>query len=663
MFFNPLFISSTNANTGIDVSKDNRFTNSNYLFADIINISREKVSLTETNVELDKKNKTLFNDCNITLAKDSKSDKNQFMGKFGDLSTFLSNVLGSKIEQNESFPKKNDNKSSDLSVVPEHVTQLVDVLNGGDKLSIPLENNGETIFVEIEKVDENFATKENTSRGVKLGATSNNNIQFSKLNINQVVDDISTALRTSFGSNNSKLNDTKIETIIKRIKNSFSNLVAINNETFQPKKNVLGNLVSSIEREFNLNAAESSEIKNVIVAEFAKVINEYIENENSVSIADVEKNKTLPVINGIKPSLFTGDEQKLIEKFGATVVNSKKVKKKIESNFANDKDNIELKSILDKFEKHLSPLGGKKNNNSLNISFVQKLPLEEISKELNLTPKELKIVKNLDVEQIDNSKLEYLFTLKSKKTLDGVVLTDDMYVEKKNTVSLEKSIYTSKETAELTNVKVFPINTKASKNEAATTDYVLKKNLSHMSKKNVELSDTAVSETTKQKVKKSETILPRTSMVDHQVRDNIFSISEKVLLKRVDVKNIREEISNLISKGKKKSVEFQLNPENLGKMAVKLEVVNKVVTASIRVDNEMAQQLVQNGLEGLKASLNSNGVQFNSLNVSLFYSEDKNQKYFKQKRKNNNTTHGVIAEVDEQFVRKNLGYNNYDFIA
>ena len=157
--------------------------------------------------------------------------------------------------------------------------------------------------------------------------------------------------------------------------------------------------------------------------------------------------------------------------------------------------------------------------------------------------------------------------------------------------------------------------------------------------------------------------LTRASFVGHQIRNQSMLVNEKIIYKQIDIKSFKEEISNLMLKGEKKTVEFQLTPENLGKLQIKLEVINKVVSASIKVDNEMTQQIVQQSMEGLKSTLNQNGVLYNSLNVSLSESEDKNNRYFKQKRKNGNEIDINIPEVEEKFVHKKLGYNKYDFIA
>jgi flagellar hook-length control protein FliK len=166
-------------------------------------------------------------------------------------------------------------------------------------------------------------------------------------------------------------------------------------------------------------------------------------------------------------------------------------------------------------------------------------------------------------------------------------------------------------------------------------------------------------------IKISETSLPKSTFSIHQNRVESFNTIPKVVSRYVDIKNIRDEISNLIQKGEKKKVEFQLTPDNLGKMTIKLEVVNKMISASIKVDSESTQQIVQNSLEGLKTSLNQNGVQYNSVSVSLANSEEKNQRYFKQQKKKQNAHKNILGAegVEETLLHKNLGYNKYDFIA
>ncbi len=1276
MFFNPLFISNASAGNNVDGTKEGKFTNSNYLFADIINISKENVSLSETNINLDAKNQSLFDSLKSSGTPTSEKNvdgKTNFLGNSESLSSFLSNVLGTKTIENQIALKKQTSKSTDLSVIPEHVAQLVEVLNRGNKVSIPLNNDGKTVFVEIQKYDKSLNVQEPNPKSIKLNSPQSQGIQFSELDFKQIVADISTTLRNSFNLDSSQMSKEKVEAIISKIETSFSNLVSLNNETFQPQKNILGNLISTIEKEFDLSASESGELKTVIVAEFVKVINKTVDNENH-KVAEVEASDAFVSLNSVVAKLdLTPKEQAVLNKLNIGVINTNELKGKLEQNLTKFGSNQKLKSILSKFDNYLATNKAEVKTNSvveklpvkviakelnlsqkevqllnkvatekvslpelskelkievtkpnatpelkgfvqkldkyiatnkvevkansvveklpiktitkelnlspkevellnkvatekvslpelskelkievtkpkatpelkgfvqkldkylatnkvkvkadsiveklpvkviakelnlspkevqllnkvatekvslpelskelkveatkpnatpelkgfvqkldkyiatnkaevkadsvveklpvkviakeLNLSpkevqllnkvatekvslpelskelkveatkpnatpelkgivqkldkyiatnkvevkadsVVEKLPIKAITKELNLSPKEVqllnkvatekvslpelskelkvevtnptatpelkgfvqkldkyiatnkaevkadsvveklpvkviakelnlnpkevqllnkvatekvslpelskelkvevtkpnatpelkgfvqkldkyiatnkvevktdsgakklpvktianelnvdvktisktlnltptesKLIRNLGIEKIDfnklkefvksevlnnpkqpelkslssklekfeistnndltkivkresevgliqnkkatakskiikkvksgikniiantnsevkinNSKTEYLFTLKNERTNESLAVDKDLKVEKKNHETLKKSIYTSKESAELTNLKLVPIGEGIRKFELGIGDHSYKKgiirkvledgkvsassesnkesssknngdfkneqslsdqnivaskheygnsssktviketqNYSEVASKSESLSTKkSTHETSINETKVSEVSTPKTSVVEHQLRQNLFNTTEKVIRKNVDIKNIKEEVSNLIQKGEKKLVEFNLNPENLGKIAIKLEVINKVVTASIKVENEMTQQIIQNSLEGLKTSLNQNGVQFNALNVSLSNSEDKNQRYFKQKRKNSRVAKMNIEGFDEKFSHKNLGYNKYDFIA
>ena len=101
MFFNPLFISNASAGNTVDSAKENKFTNSNYLFADIINVSTEKLVLNEgSNVKLELKNEALFKNFEkLTFgAKNQEpSAKNDYLGDDATIVQFL-NTLLSEVE-------------------------------------------------------------------------------------------------------------------------------------------------------------------------------------------------------------------------------------------------------------------------------------------------------------------------------------------------------------------------------------------------------------------------------------------------------------------------------------------------------------------------------------------------------------------------------------
>lgn len=733
MFFNPLFISSASAATNVDSPKEGKFTNSNYLFADIINVSNEKLSNSEVNIEIDDNNISLFNNLksvDIPLSENKEAVKNQYLGNLENLSSFLLNILGAKDFKSEvSSTDKNNNNSSDVTVIPEQIAQLVDILNS-EKISLPINNNGKNIFVDIQKFDAESIAKNSSTKNIQLTNSASNGSMFSELDFKKIISDISLALEESFNSENITMGEEKIQAITTKLETAFSSLVKSNSGTLQPQKNILGNLISNIEKEFALNNTESTELKNIIVTQFAKVLNGNTAKSTDEASGQTSFSKTIDTFVSSEKIELSQNEKELIKSINGTSLNASELKKKVELKLSESGNNPELKMLLNKIQKFESATDVNLSKPAEANSKTVIPPLEKNNTGSKIIDKVKSGIKNIIASsEVDTPKSEnekYLFTLKNEKTPDSVTVNENLLAKKKTPELLKTSIYSSKESVDLSNVKIIPLNEEIKKVDSKITDDNFKKDIhqkintelkvikssenennskfenntasqneqnlngnnnsaeiltSDYSKQSFNKEIQANSEAAAQKetiskkeqtsevkvggndIKINETAMPKASLVDNQVRNQTLNLNDKTIYKTVDIKNIKEEISHLIEKGEKKSVEFQLNPENLGKLAIKLEVINKIVSASIKVDNEATQQLVQNSLEGLKTSLNQNGVQFNSLNVSLSDSEEKNQRHFKQKRKNNNNAKMNVEGFDENFAPKKLGYNNYDFIA
>ncbi|MHB1687319.1 MAG: flagellar hook-length control protein FliK [Ignavibacteriaceae bacterium] len=140
-----------------------------------------------------------------------------------------------------------------------------------------------------------------------------------------------------------------------------------------------------------------------------------------------------------------------------------------------------------------------------------------------------------------------------------------------------------------------------------------------------------------------------------------FSFDNKI--KTVKANDLLSEINNIIQQGNTKSAVIKLDPENLGKVKIVLDVIDKAVHANIEVENENVKQIVQNNINDLKQSLNLNGLQLSSINVSLNSGDEKANKSFQQKKKNGfNQYDRKIEETGDAFVSKSLGYNTYDYL-
>ncbi len=139
---------------------------------------------------------------------------------------------------------------------------------------------------------------------------------------------------------------------------------------------------------------------------------------------------------------------------------------------------------------------------------------------------------------------------------------------------------------------------------------------------------------------------------------------EQVPIKKVKVDELIKEVSHFISKGEKSSITLKITPENLGKVKVILDAVDKTMHAHIEVENDSVKQIMQNNLDHLKQSLVQTGINLTSINISLSNSDQKTFKQFSTKKKFNIPgKEEAVKEIISSAVPKNYGYNTYDYLA
>ena len=137
-------------------------------------------------------------------------------------------------------------------------------------------------------------------------------------------------------------------------------------------------------------------------------------------------------------------------------------------------------------------------------------------------------------------------------------------------------------------------------------------------------------------------------------------------MKTIDSSEIVKEISKLASDKDQKNIVLKLVPETLGKVKISLDISNNIIHAHAEVENEAAKSLMLNNIENLKQALVQQGLQLNSLNISLSNNhEQKSNRSYLSKRKST-YTEAQIGEIDEKEhlnVSKHFGYNTYEFLA
>ncbi|MCX6151029.1 MAG: flagellar hook-length control protein FliK [Ignavibacteriales bacterium] len=131
--------------------------------------------------------------------------------------------------------------------------------------------------------------------------------------------------------------------------------------------------------------------------------------------------------------------------------------------------------------------------------------------------------------------------------------------------------------------------------------------------------------------------------------------------KTVKYENILKEVSRFIIKHEKNSITFNVEPENLGKLKITLDIMENNAKVHVEVENEAVKKLIENNVTQLFQSLNQSGLSLSFLQVST--SEQKQMKQGNPSKKKFDLEKELLTDVDEIFMTKNLGYNTYEFLA
>lgn len=132
--------------------------------------------------------------------------------------------------------------------------------------------------------------------------------------------------------------------------------------------------------------------------------------------------------------------------------------------------------------------------------------------------------------------------------------------------------------------------------------------------------------------------------------------------KTVKAAEVMKEISKFIQQGDRSSIVLKIDPESLGTVKIALDLADKVVHANIEVENEAARKLMENNLNQLYNSLNQNGLQLNSINISLANQEQKQGKMPNHKRRAFMDDGGKDSDEIGELRQKQMGYNTYDYL-
>lgn len=125
-----------------------------------------------------------------------------------------------------------------------------------------------------------------------------------------------------------------------------------------------------------------------------------------------------------------------------------------------------------------------------------------------------------------------------------------------------------------------------------------------------------------------------------------------------------EEISDLVISDKKDKAIINLEPAELGRIRIAIEMVENKLTARLEVENTATKEILHHQVEFLRENLQSHGIQLSSLTISLSNHEQRNSKAARDKKKETSLNNIVSKDKTQKIKQtKSFGYNTYEFIA
>ncbi len=156
----------------------------------------------------------------------------------------------------------------------------------------------------------------------------------------------------------------------------------------------------------------------------------------------------------------------------------------------------------------------------------------------------------------------------------------------------------------------------------------------------------------------------------HRSETRFANAKETARLPLLNKNEVIERLANYIQKRERATIEFQLNPEHLGKLKVALDLINDTVKAHISVETQSAKALIENNLNELYSQLNKSGIQFNEVNISLNQHWQKNERNSKTVYKNGKKLSKISETEETEDIRlgkqtdaRLFGYNTYEYLA
>lgn len=280
---------------------------------------------------------------------------------------------------------------------------------------------------------------------------------------------------------------------------------------------------------------------------------------------------------------------------------------------------------------------------------------ETILSDLGLTEEELAILQQ---------KLEQISILSSDTTIDAK-MDDTMKVESQ-VVDYNKQVETAKETIMLntTNSKDLSVSqektiTNVSNNisdEGSKVESVTMQTQDEMNQQSSEQSDdfSDLLDEDNNTANSIQKFIPRQEAVVENLANEVV-LNEKTT---IDTESILKQIQNQIKVSTtldNTKMEFQLNPENLGKLTIQLASKDGMISAQITTQNTVVKEVIESQILQLRENMNNQGLKVEAVEVTV-----ESHEFERNLEQGNSNTNQEQYEQQQKKTRRLINFNDPD---
>ncbi len=280
---------------------------------------------------------------------------------------------------------------------------------------------------------------------------------------------------------------------------------------------------------------------------------------------------------------------------------------------------------------------------------------ETILSDLGLTEEELAILQQ---------KLEQISILSSDTTIDAK-MDDTMKVESQ-VVDYNKQVETAKETIMLntTNSKDLSVSrektiTNVSNNisdEGSKVESVTMQTQDEMNQQSSEQSDdfSDLLDEDNNTANSIQKFIPRQEAVVKNLANEVV-LNEKTT---IDTESILKQIQNQIKVSTtldNTKMEFQLNPENLGKLTIQLASKDGMISAQITTQNTVVKEVIESQILQLRENMNNQGLKVEAVEVTV-----ESHEFERNLEQGNSNTNQEQYEQQQKKTRRLINFNDPD---